>query len=100
MSDPKPDSRYADVWVVLPTYNEKENVPAIGPVILDRLPGCTLLVVDDSSPDGTGELADEMAAHNALLKVLHRAGKEGLGKAYIAGFQHAIEGGAVRLVQM
>ena len=100
MSDPAPDNRYADVWVVLPTYNEKENLPAIAPVILDRLPGCTLLVVDDSSPDGTGELADEMATRNPLLKVLHRAGKEGLGRAYIAGFQHAIDAGAGRLVQM
>src|SRR6187397_76926 len=94
------DDRYAGVWVVLPTYNEKENLPAIAPVILDRLPGCTLLVVDDSSPDGTGDLADGMAANNPLLKVLHRAGKEGLGKAYIAGFQHALEAGAERLVQM
>ena len=100
MSDPKSAPGYSDVWVVLPTYNEKENLTAIGPVILDRLPGCTLLVVDDSSPDGTGDLADEMAARNPLLKVLHRAGKEGLGKAYIAGFQHAIEAGAGRVVQM
>ncbi len=68
--------------------------------ILEQLPGATLFVVDDSSPDGTGELADQMAAENPRVRVLHRQGKEGLGKAYIDGFQHAIDGGAGRVVQM
>jgi dolichol-phosphate mannosyltransferase len=100
MPDASTDARYSDVWVVLPTYNEKENLPAIAPAILEQLPGSTLLVVDDSSPDGTGEIADAMAADNQRVKVLHRAGKEGLGKAYISGFQGALEQGAARLVQM
>jgi dolichol-phosphate mannosyltransferase len=91
---------YADVWVVLPTYDEIENLPQIAPAILERLPGATLLVVDDSSPDGTGELADRMASENPLVRVLHRLGKEGLGKAYVDGFKHALAGGAGRIVQM
>jgi len=91
---------YTDVWVVLPTYDEIENLPRIAPAILEQLPGATLLVVDDSSPDGTGELADRMATESSLVKVLHRPGKEGLGKAYIDGFRHALDGGAGRIVQM
>jgi len=101
MSDsPMDGATYTDVWVVLPTYDEIENLPRIAPAILERLPGATLLVVDDSSPDGTGKLADRMATENSRVKVLHRAGKEGLGKAYIDGFRHALDGGAVRIVQM
>lgn len=91
---------FADVWIVLPTYNEIENLPAIAPAILEHLPGATLLIVDDSSPDGTGELADRMAADNSSVRVLHRPGKEGLGKAYVDGFKHALVGGAGRVVQM
>jgi len=91
---------HAGTWVVLPTYDEAENLPGISVAILEALPGATLLVVDDSSPDGTGELADAMAAENELVKVHHRAGKEGLGKAYIAGFAVALDGGAERVVQM
>jgi len=91
---------YSDVWVVLPTYNEIENLPAICPAILDQLPGATLLVVDDSSPDGTGELADRMAAENSSVRILHRPAKQGLGKAYVDGFNHALAGGAGRVVQM
>lgn len=91
---------YADVWVVLPTYNEIENLPAIAPAILDRLPGATLLVVDDSSPDGTGDLADRMASEDTRVRVLHRAEKQGLGKAYVEGFRQALAGGAGRVVQM
>jgi dolichol-phosphate mannosyltransferase len=93
-------AHYAGTWIVLPTYDEAQNLPGIGEAILAALPGATLLVVDDSSPDGTGELADAMAANNELVKVHHRAGKEGLGKAYIAGFGVALEGGAERIVQM
>lgn len=93
-------ARYDDVWIVLPTYNEIENLPEIAPAILDRLPGATLLVVDDSSPDGTGELADRMASDNPLVRVLHRPGKQGLGKAYIDGFKRALSDGAGRVVQM
>jgi dolichol-phosphate mannosyltransferase len=91
---------YADVWVVLPTYNEKENLREIVPAILAQLPGATLLVVDDSSPDGTGQIADEIAAAEPRVQVLHRASKQGLGKAYTAGFERAFKGGAARIVQM
>lgn len=94
------DATYADTWVVLPTYDEIENLEGIAGAILERLPGATLLVVDDSSPDGTGELADRLAAAEPRIRVRHRPGKEGLGKAYIDGFGVALEGGARRIVQM
>jgi dolichol-phosphate mannosyltransferase len=87
-------------WVVLPTYNEIENLPQIAPAILEKLPEATLLVVDDSSPDGTGDLANRMALENPRVKVLHRAAKQGLGKAYTDGFRHALDGGASVLIQM
>jgi dolichol-phosphate mannosyltransferase len=87
-------------WVVLPTYNEIENLPQIAPAILDVLPGSTLLVVDDSSPDGTGDLADRMASENSRIRVLHRAAKQGLGKAYVDGFKAALGGGADVIFQM
>jgi dolichol-phosphate mannosyltransferase len=92
--------RYEDTWVVLPTYDEADNLAGISAAILDRLPGATLLVVDDDSPDGTGDLADELAAKDPQLRVLHRPGKEGLGKAYIDGFRIALDAGAERIVQM
>jgi dolichol-phosphate mannosyltransferase len=94
------EARYDDVWVVLPTYNEIENLRLIAPAILEQLPGATLLVVDDSSPDGTGDLADRMATENPRVQVLHRSAKQGLGKAYIDGFKRAISDGAGRVVQM
>ncbi len=87
-------------WVVLPTYNEIENLPQIAPAILRQLPEATLLVVDDSSPDGTGALADRLAAENDKVRVLHRAVKQGLGKAYTDGFRHALDAGAEVVVQM
>ena len=95
-----PAERYDDTWVVVPTYDEAQNLPLIVPAILERLPGATLLVVDDNSPDGTGRLADELAAADPQVQVLHRPGKQGLGKAYIDGFRRALEGGAQRIVQM
>jgi dolichol-phosphate mannosyltransferase len=85
---------------VLPTYNEIENLPQIAPAILEKLPEATLLVVDDSSPDGTGDLANRMALENPRVKVLHRAAKQGLGKAYTDGFRHALDAGADVLIQM
>jgi dolichol-phosphate mannosyltransferase len=97
VTEPAP---YAGTWVVVPTYNEAENLPRIAPQILERLPGATLLVVDDSSPDGTGRLADELAAANERVRVLHRPGKQGLGRAYVDGFKRAITDGAERVVQM
>ncbi len=93
-------SRYSGTWVVLPTYNEIENLPTIAPAIMKALPGATLLIVDDSSPDGTGRLADDMAAKDELVRVEHRAEKQGLGRAYVSGFQRALGDGAQRIVQM
>jgi dolichol-phosphate mannosyltransferase len=90
----------AGTWVVLPTYEEAENLPGIAAAILEALPAATLLVVDDSSPDGTGEIADRLASENPRVRVRHRPGKAGLGRAYLDGFRVALDGGATSLVQM
>jgi dolichol-phosphate mannosyltransferase len=90
----------ADTWVVLPTYNEAENLAGICAAILAALPDVTLLVVDDSSPDGTGRLADELATAEPRVRVHHRPAKQGLGRAYLDGFRVALEGGARTVVQM
>src|SRR5690606_14092107 len=83
-----------------PTYNERENLPRLIPLILDQDPTLEVLVVDDSSPDGTGALAEEMAESEARLHVLHREGKLGLGTAYLAGFRWGLEGGYDFLFEM
>jgi len=89
------------VVVVLPTYNERENLERIADAILTAVPEATLLVVDDSSPDGTGTLADTMAAREPRLHVLHRTAKEGLGAAYREGFRWAVARSETRaIVQM
>jgi dolichol-phosphate mannosyltransferase len=88
------------VLVVVPTYNERVNVPLIVPAILGQDPCIDVLVVDDSSPDGTGELADQLAAENPRVHVLHRSQKEGLGKAYIAGFRWALDHGYDLIFEM
>ena len=90
----------AGTWVVLPTYNEADNLPGIASAILASLPAAMLLVVDDASPDGTGDLADRLAAADGRIRVLHRAGKEGLGRAYLDGFRVALDAGAGIVVQM
>jgi dolichol-phosphate mannosyltransferase len=87
-------------WVILPTYNEAENLPGIADAILAAVPDGTLLVVDDGSPDGTGDIADRMAAANPRVRVRHRPGKGGLGRAYLDGFRVALDGGATSLIQM
>jgi dolichol-phosphate mannosyltransferase len=87
-------------WVVLPTYNEAENLHPIAAAILEALPDATLLVVDDGSPDGTGTLADELARADTRVRVRHRSAKEGLGRAYLDGFAVALAGGASIVVQM
>ena len=79
--------------VVVPTYNERQNIPLIVPAVLAQDPSIEILVVDDNSPDGTGAIVDQLAAANPRVHVLHRGGKEGLGKAYIAGFRWALEQG-------
>ena len=87
-------------WVVLPTYEEAENLPGIAAAILEALPAATLLVVDDGSPDGTGILADRMAEDDPRVRVRHRPAKAGLGRAYLDGFRVALDGGAETVVQM
>jgi dolichol-phosphate mannosyltransferase len=88
------------LWVVLPTYNEKDNVRPITEAILATLPEATVLIVDDNSPDGTGVLADEMAAESPSVAVLHRAAKQGLGRAYVDGFCNVDGRGAGIVIQM
>jgi len=91
-------------WLVLPTYNEAENVEAIVRAALPHLASTGLehrvLVVDDGSPDGTGDIADRLAAEIEAVQVLHRARKEGIGPAYLAGFAHAMANGADLLLEM
>ena len=89
------------VCVVLPTYNERENLETAVRAVLAVLPVASVLVVDDSSPDGTGAIADQLAVEDPRVSVLHRPTKEGLGAAYRAGFQHALASSAAGiLVQM
>jgi dolichol-phosphate mannosyltransferase len=76
--------------VIVPTYNERENISRIVPAVLAQDPSIDVLIVDDGSPDGTGTIADGMAATDARIHVIHRAGKLGLGTAYIAGFKWAL----------
>jgi dolichol-phosphate mannosyltransferase len=98
---PAPPPRTPGVWVILPTYNEAENLERIVPAILEQVPAPRrVLIVDDNSPDGTGELADRLAGADESVSVLHRERKEGLGPAYLAGFRIALEGGAERIVEM
>jgi dolichol-phosphate mannosyltransferase len=87
-------------WVILPTYNEADNIRSISAAILASLPGATLLVVDDGSPDGTGSIADELSAADPRIRVRHRPAKQGLGRAYLDGFAVALAGGASTIVQM
>jgi dolichol-phosphate mannosyltransferase len=79
------------VLVIIPAYNEAKNLPQIVPAILLQDPRIEILVVDDSSPDGTGRLADEMGTREPRIHCLHRTAKEGLGRAYVAGFRWALE---------
>jgi dolichol-phosphate mannosyltransferase len=91
----------SSVWLVIPTYNEADNVEAITSAALERLPDDRhVLVVDDNSPDGTGEIADRIAAAESAVSVLHRERKEGLGPAYVAGFREALGAGAALVAQM
>src|SRR5688572_2218752 len=83
----------AETLVIIPTYNERENLPQILQRLLELPVNLDVLVVDDSSPDGTGEIADQWATKDARVKVLHRKTKDGLGRAYCAGFMWALEHG-------
>jgi dolichol-phosphate mannosyltransferase len=94
-------SENGGVWLVIPTYNEAANVEAIVAEALERLPSKRrLLVVDDSSPDGTGRIADRLAQDREDVAVLHRPAKRGLGPAYVAGFREALAGGAELIAHM
>jgi dolichol-phosphate mannosyltransferase len=86
--------------ICLPTYDERENLEPIVAAIHAAVPQVDVLVIDDNSPDGTGELADSLAARDPRVKVLHRPGKQGLGKAYLAGFQWALERGYDLVLEM
>jgi dolichol-phosphate mannosyltransferase len=90
----------ASVWVILPTYQEAGIVERIVLAVLAAVPEARVLVVDDSSPDGTGAIADRLAAEHAAVEVLHRPHKSGLGRAYVAGFAHALHAGAGTVVEM
>jgi dolichol-phosphate mannosyltransferase len=88
-------------WLVLPTYNEAGNIEAFVAAVKEKLPGSArILIVDDNSPDGTGRIADRLAAEHENVEVLHRPRKEGLGPAYIAGFRHALAAGADLVLEM
>lgn len=101
MAEPAPATAPAEVWVVLPTYNEADNLERLVGEILERLPSSRrVLIVDDNSPDGSGEIADRLASQYDEVSVLHRERKEGLGPAYIAGFREALAGGAELVVEM
>jgi dolichol-phosphate mannosyltransferase len=88
------------IFVVIPTYNEAENLPLLVPEVLARDERIEVLVVDDNSPDGTGKIADDLVAENPRVHVLHRERKHGLGEAYRAGLRTAIDLGADLLVTM
>jgi dolichol-phosphate mannosyltransferase len=87
-------------WIVLPTYNEAENLEAIVAAVRAAVPEARVLVVDDASPDGTGAIADRLAAADPAVEVLHRPAKQGLGGAYVAGFAHALAAGARYVIEM
>jgi dolichol-phosphate mannosyltransferase len=95
----------ARIWLVIPTYNEAENIAPLVQAVAEEMakiaPGeHRVLIVDDNSPDGTGKMADQLAQEMDVVEVLHRPTKSGLGRAYIAGFEHALAGGAELVVEM
>jgi dolichol-phosphate mannosyltransferase len=96
--DATPSIRRDQVTVVVPTYNERDNLEALTEAVLAH--GFRMVVVDDASPDGTGQLADGLAAEHGLVEVVHREAKEGLGPAYAHGFAHALQAGAHVVCEM
>ena len=88
------------VAVVIPTYNERDNIRPITARVRSAVPGADLLIVDDNSPDGTGQIADELAAADKHIQVLHRSAKAGLGAAYVAGFETVLDQGYDAIVEM
>ncbi|HTA13740.1 MAG TPA: polyprenol monophosphomannose synthase [Solirubrobacteraceae bacterium] len=105
MSYADPPDTSATPWLILPTYNEAENIEAIVAAAGDVLAAANdgiykILVVDDGSPDGTGEIADRLAAESQQVEVLHRTEKNGIGPAYLAGFRYALDHGAAYVMEM
>jgi dolichol-phosphate mannosyltransferase len=94
------DAATARVVIVMPTYNERQNLEIMASRIREAVPDADLLVVDDNSPDGTGDLADKLAEKDPHVQVMHRTEKAGLGRAYVAGFTWALEGGYDLIVEM
>src|SRR4051794_1258147 len=90
----------APAWIVVPTYNEAENLEPLVGAILEAAGDVRILVVDDSSPDGTGAIADRLASEVAAVEVLHRPRKAGLGLAYVQGFAQALSRGAGHVLEM
>jgi dolichol-phosphate mannosyltransferase len=88
------------IWIIVPTYNERDNVGPITQAILETVPEANVLIVDDGSPDGTGELADDLARANLHVAVLHRQSKQGLGRAYVAAYADVLARGADVVVQI
>jgi dolichol-phosphate mannosyltransferase len=88
------------VVIVMPTYNERQNLEGMASRIRESVPDADLLVVDDNSPDGTGDLADKVAEVDPHVQVMHRTQKAGLGRAYVAGFTWALERGYDLIVEM
>jgi dolichol-phosphate mannosyltransferase len=98
--DPRGLSRGDDVVVIVPTYDERPNLAALVGQVVDVLPLAHVLIVDDASPDGTGEVADSLASRNSRVSVMHRSGKLGLGTAYVDGFRWGLERGFRAFVEM
>jgi dolichol-phosphate mannosyltransferase len=97
---PAADQPIGQTVIVMPTYNERQNLESVAGRVRAALPEADLLVVDDNSPDGTGDIADKLAETDPHVQVLHRTEKAGLGKAYIAGFSWALERGYDVIVEM
>ncbi len=89
-----------DTLIIIPTYNERENLPALTRRLMSQPTALEILVVDDNSPDGTGAVADELASQNPHIHVLHRKSKDGLGRAYLAGFDWALQRGYEFILEM
>ena len=96
----RPGGALGPVAVIIPTYNERDNIELIVSRVRTSVPDADILIVDDNSPDGTGDIADKLAANDQCVHVLHRQGKSGLGVAYIAGFRWALEHDYGVLVEM
>src|ERR1700733_14450554 len=94
------DAAMGRVVIVMPTYNERQNLEIMAGRIREAVPEADLLVVDDNSPDGTGDLADKLAEKDPRVQVMHRTEKAGLGRAYVAGFTWALERGYDLIVEM